>query len=312
MQNFSHNQTIYKILSGIPEISQLPNINHIFDIQDGRVRFKIPIAHIHNQLTMALRKESVDLTIVQDIPTFHSKKTMPPKIKNIIAIGSGKGGVGKSTITYLLAQALHHCGAKVGVLDADIYGPSQGLLFHLDTKPKITTDKKIIPFNRDGIQVMSIGVLAQTEKALMWRGPMISQALMQMYSQTEWQDIDYLLIDLPPGTGDVHLTLIQKLALTTNLLIGTPHPLAMLDVNRYKSMLNHLESPILSTIVNFAENDNPDSDESYAIPMNTAFRDTKAIAHPEFIQLAQHLCAKLTGYSEATTNPFDNIQIATT
>ena len=153
--------------------------SNILTIDGNQLTFHAPIQHLLDDI----QKEFPNYTIKQDITSHHTQIPKHPMIKNIIAIASGKGGVGKSTATYFLAHALSHMGAKVGVLDADIYGPSQALLFNLNTKPETNEHNNFLPFKRHGIEVMSIGVLANSDKALMWRGPMISQALLQLYQK---------------------------------------------------------------------------------------------------------------------------------
>ena len=156
-----------------------------------------------------------------------------PAVKNIIAIGSGKGGVGKSTTAVNMALALQRLGARVGLLDADIYGPSvPTMLGALNAQPESTQDKQLIPIVRHGIQTMSIGYLVDTDAAMAWRGPMASGALQQLLNDTKWDQLDYLLIDLPPGTGDIQLTLAQKIPVTAAVVVTTPQDLALVDAKR--------------------------------------------------------------------------------
>lgn len=176
---------------------------------------------------------------------------MIPGVKNIIAIASGKGGVGKSTVTANLALALAAQGARVGILDADIYGPSQPLLLGLSGKPDII-DNKMQPLIAYGMQVMSIGFLVDTSAAMIWRGPMVSGALMQLLNDTHWQDLDYLLLDLPPGTGDIQLTMAQKIPVSSAVLVTTPQDLALLDVERAQHMFVKVNVPVLGVIENMS------------------------------------------------------------
>ena len=153
-----------------------------------------------------------------------------PGVKNIIAIASGKGGVGKSTTTVNLALALAAEGARVGILDADIYGPSQPLLLGLQgRRPESPDNKSLLPLESLGVQSMSIGYLVDDDQAMIWRGPMVSQALQQLLNDTRWDNLDYLLIDMPPGTGDVQLTLSQKIPVTGAVIVTTPQDIALLD-----------------------------------------------------------------------------------
>ncbi len=176
-----------------------------------------------------------------------------PSIKNIIAVASGKGGVGKSTITANLALALSAQGARVGVLDADIYGPSQPLMLGVgNQRPAALDNKKMMPLMAHGLQTMSIGYLVEQDTAMIWRGPMVSGALQQMLNDTMWDNLDYLLIDLPPGTGDIQLTMAQKIPITTSLIITTPQDIALLDVRKAYHMFRKVGIDIAGVIENMA------------------------------------------------------------
>lgn len=172
-------------------------------------------------------------------------------IKNIIAVGSGKGGVGKSTIAINLALALAKEGATVGILDADIYGPSQpAMLGAIGEKPVFKNG--FLPIERHGLQSMSIGYLIDQTAPMVWRGPMIGKALQQLLQDTKWEDLDYLVVDLPPGTGDIQLTLCQKIPVSGALIVTTPQDLALLDVARACEMFNKLGVPLLGVIENMS------------------------------------------------------------
>lgn len=175
-----------------------------------------------------------------------------PNIKNIIAVASGKGGVGKSTVAVNLALALKQTGAKVGLLDADIYGPSQPHMLGVTDKPNISEDKSIQPITVHGIQTMSIGYLINADTPAVWRGPMVSGALQQMLNSTSWQDLDYLIIDLPPGTGDIQLTLAQKVPVCGAVVVTTPQDVALLDVTKAISMFTRVNVPVLGVVENMA------------------------------------------------------------
>lgn len=172
-------------------------------------------------------------------------------VKNVIAVASGKGGVGKSTVTANLALALQAEGAHVGVLDADIYGPSQPMMLGATERPAVQ-DNKMVPVERYGIQTMSIGYLVDEETPMVWRGPMVSMALQQMVNDTAWKDLDYLIIDLPPGTGDIQLTLAQKVPLSGAVIVTTPQDIALLDARRAIEMFNKVRVPILGVIENMS------------------------------------------------------------
>ena len=188
-------------------------------------------------------------------------------VKNIIAVGSGKGGVGKSTVAVNLAVALANTGAKVGLLDADIYGPSIPIMFGLKNSRPQFIEKEgktwIIPIEKFGLKVLSIGFFVDQSKALIWRGPMISSALKQMLSEAIWEELDYMVIDLPPGTGDIPLTLIQNFPLTGAIIVSTPQEMAIADVRKAADMFNTeaIRIPVLGLVENmsyFVPPDMPD------------------------------------------------------
>ena len=175
-------------------------------------------------------------------------------VKNIIAVASGKGGVGKSTTAANLALALAREGARVGVLDADIYGPSMGLMLGLPegTRPDVRDEKFFIAPTAHGIQVMSMAFLADAKTPMVWRGPMVSGALMQLLTQTAWNDLDYLVVDMPPGTGDIQLTLAQKVPVTGAVIVTTPQDLALLDAKKGVEMFRKVNIPVLGVVENMA------------------------------------------------------------
>jgi len=175
-----------------------------------------------------------------------------PKVKNIVAVASGKGGVGKSTTAVNLALALAAEGAKVGILDADIYGPSQPMMMGLEGRPESEDGKTIEPMENYGVQVMSIGFLVEPDQAMIWRGPMATQALDQLLKQTNWGDLDYLLVDMPPGTGDIALTLSQRVPLTGAVIVTTPQDIALLDAKKGLTMFEKVSVPILGIVENMS------------------------------------------------------------
>lgn len=181
----------------------------------------------------------------------HGVKRME-NVKNIIAVASGKGGVGKSTTSVNLALALSAEGAKVGLLDADIYGPSQPRMMGLSGKPESTDGKSIEPMCNYGIETMSIGYLIDEETPMIWRGPMVTQALEQLLNETNWDDLDYLVIDLPPGTGDTQLTLSQKVPVSGAIIVTTPQDIALLDARKGLKMFEKVEVPILGVVENMS------------------------------------------------------------
>lgn len=174
-----------------------------------------------------------------------------PGVKHLLAVASGKGGVGKSTTAVNLALALSADGARVGILDADLYGPSQPHLLGLHGMPD-TEDGQLIPLVGHGIQCMSIGFLVDNAAPIIWRGPMITQALMRLLHETRWQDLDYLIVDLPPGTGDIHLTLAQKIPVSAAVIVTTPQDLALLDARKGIAMFEKVNVPVLGIIENMS------------------------------------------------------------
>ncbi len=175
-----------------------------------------------------------------------------PEVKNIIAVASGKGGVGKSTTAVNLALALAQEGARVGILDADIYGPSQPMMMGLHARPESEDGKTMQPLENHGVQVMSIGFLVPSDEATIWRGPMATQALEQLLRQTNWKDLDYLVVDMPPGTGDIQLTLSQRVPLTGAVIVTTPQDIALLDAKKGIKMFDKVGVPILGLVENMA------------------------------------------------------------
>ncbi|MCP3038978.1 iron-sulfur cluster carrier protein ApbC [Xanthomonas euvesicatoria pv. allii] len=175
-----------------------------------------------------------------------------PRIRNVIAVGSGKGGVGKSTTAVNLALALHRLGARVGVLDADIYGPSVPAMLGLSGRPDSPDNKSIEPLRAFGIEAMSIGLLVDQDTPMIWRGPMATSALTQLFNDTLWDDLDYLLIDLPPGTGDIQLTLSQKIPVAGAVIVTTPQDIATLDARKALKMFEKVEVPVLGIVENMA------------------------------------------------------------
>ncbi|HZZ84491.1 MAG TPA: Mrp/NBP35 family ATP-binding protein [Anaeromyxobacteraceae bacterium] len=177
---------------------------------------------------------------------------LTPGVKNIILVGAGKGGVGKSTVAINLAIGLARTGAKVGILDADIYGPSVPILTGIDQKPVSKDGSRLEPLEAHGIKVMSIGFLIDPDQALIWRGPMVTSALVQLLRDVNWGELDYLVLDLPPGTGDIPLTLAQNVRAAGVVLVSTPQDLALADVIRAKLMFDKVSIPVLGIVENMS------------------------------------------------------------
>jgi ATP-binding protein involved in chromosome partitioning len=211
------------------------NFTIVFPKQDDKSKAalqKLSEAAIHNQVD---EQAEVSIDFITEFPSLSN-------VKHIIAVGSGKGGVGKSTIAANLAIALHKNGNKVGILDADIYGPSIPIMFGLEGyKPTMDPDAengKIMPAEKYGIKVQSIGFFVDASQALIWRGPMASQALNQLFNDTHWGELDYLVVDLPPGTGDIHLTLVQQYPVDGIAIVSTPQQVSLADAKKAFSMFN--------------------------------------------------------------------------
>ncbi len=196
-----------------------------------------------------------EIVVKQNLVAYETKAGVAPinKVKNIIAVASGKGGVGKSTTSVNLAIALNKEGAKVGLLDADIYGPSIPIMLGIpDARPNSKDEKTIQPLNAHGIETMSIGFLVDEKQAMVWRGPMASSALQQIVRDTQWGELDYLIIDLPPGTGDIQLTMAQKIPVTAAVIVTTPQDLALADAKKAITMFEKVSIPVMGVIENMA------------------------------------------------------------
>lgn len=175
-----------------------------------------------------------------------------PRVRNVLAVGSGKGGVGKSTTAVNLALAVAATGARTGVLDADIYGPSVPAMLGLSGRPESPDNKSIEPLRAFGVEAMSIGLLVDQDSPMIWRGPMATSALMQLLNDTLWGDLDYLFVDLPPGTGDIQLTMAQKIPVAGAVIVTTPQEIATLDARKALKMFEKVQVPVLGIIENMA------------------------------------------------------------
>lgn len=195
-----------------------------------------------------------DVNISWKIEAHAVQKNLKPleNIKNVIAVASGKGGVGKSTTAVNLALALSAEGAIVGMLDADIYGPSQPRMLGVTGQPQSSDGKSLEPMESYGVQAMSIGFLIDEETPMIWRGPMVTQALEQLLADTRWRNLDYLVVDLPPGTGDVQLTLAQKIPVSGAIIVTTPQDIALLDARKGLKMFDKVEVPVLGVVENMS------------------------------------------------------------
>ena len=235
-------------------------------ISGGDVAFDVELGYPAQSLVPELRRqfisaakgvagvENVSVNIATKVVARAVQRGMPllPGVKNIIAVASGKGGVGKSTTAVNLALALAAEGARVGLLDADIYGPSQPMMTGTSGDVESRDGKLMEPHRAMGLQINSIGFLVNEEQAMIWRGPMASQALEQLIHQTRWEGLDYLIVDMPPGTGDIQLTMAQKVPLTGAVIVTTPQDIALLDAKKGITMFQKVNVPVLGLIENMA------------------------------------------------------------
>ena len=245
-------------------------------VEDGRVRFMMEVDAAHGKEMEPVRAAAVaavekiaGVEKVTGLLTGHSDKPSPetkpvhshasrpgpqklPGVENIIAVASGKGGVGKSTVAANLAVALAAQGKRVGMLDADVYGPSQPRMLGVSGRPASPDGKIILPLRNHGVTMMSIGLMTREDEAVVWRGPMLMGALQQMLAQVQWGNLDVLIVDLPPGTGDVQMTLAQKAELTGAVIVSTPQDIALLDARKALDMFRKMGTPVLGMIENMS------------------------------------------------------------
>lgn len=233
---------------------------------DGRVRVTVVLGYpaegwraqlgvlLQEQIAALDEVREVDVTIKSEIYAHAVQPGTPPLpgVKNVIAVASGKGGVGKSTTAVNLALALQHDGARTGLLDADIYGPSQPRMLGCRKRPESPDDKSIHPLVSHRLQTMSIGYLVDEETPMIWRGPMATSALQQLLTQTRWEGLDYLVVDLPPGTGDIQLTLAQKIPVSGAVIVTTPQDISLLDARKSIKMFAKVNIPVLGIIENMS------------------------------------------------------------
>ena len=287
---------------------------------------------------------SADVDVSSKVVAHSVQKALKPidNVKNIIAVASGKGGVGKSTVAVNLALALSAEGATVGILDADIYGPSQPRMLGISGKPESNDGQTLEPMNSYHLQAMSIGFLIDEETPMIWRGPMVTQALEQLLNDTNWSDLDYLVIDLPPGTGDTQLTLAQKVPVSGAIVVTTPQEIALLDARKGFKMFEKVEVPVLGIVENmsthicgkcgevepiFGEGGGKRMAEEYGVdflgglPLDMSIREgtdsgkPSVVADPEspvakiYREIARKAAAKLALQAKSYASKFPNIVI---
>ncbi len=234
-----------------------------------------PIEYLREKFTEALKKEFTGLKKIElnleskNTPVKETKKdAILPGVKNTIAVASGKGGVGKSTVAVNLAVALAKDGAKVGLIDADIYGPSIPLMLGINKKPQLfqsSDTMKMIPLMNYGIKIISIGFLIDDNAPVIWRGPMASGAVKQFMTDVEWNELDYLIFDMPPGTGDIQLTLVQTIPLTGAVIVTTPQEVSLIDARKALKMFDRVNVPVLGIVENMSYFIAPDTGKKYDI-----------------------------------------------
>lgn len=269
-------EAILKALATVhdPDLKRdLVSLNMVKDIEvhDNKVSFTVVLTTPACPLKEKIRQDCEDavrqvigpnvelvINMTSSVTTLRDNAPLLPGVKNIVAIASGKGGVGKSTVTSNLAVALAKAGAKVGLIDADIYGPSIPTMFNCEHEQPAVTQVNgrniIIPIEQYGVKLISIGFLAPADSAVIWRGPMASSALKQFFSDAEWGELDYLLIDLPPGTSDIHLTMVQTVPVTGAVIVTTPQKVALADARKGVAMFKQpqINVPILGIVENMA------------------------------------------------------------
>jgi len=250
------------------DLFELGAVKHLSADDSGKVTLMVELPYPSKGIAGALRQlvsnalefvdgvEEVDVHVGQKIHAYKVQKDLPAVagVKNIIAVASGKGGVGKSTTAVNLALALSQEGARVGILDADIYGPSIGMMLGVPEgkRPDTREDKYFVPMEAHGIQANSMAFLITEKTPMVWRGPMVSGAVLQLLQQTLWDELDYLIVDMPPGTGDIQLTLAQKVPVTGAVIVTTPQDIALLDAKKGVEMFRKVDIPVLGVVENMS------------------------------------------------------------
>jgi ATP-binding protein involved in chromosome partitioning len=236
-------------------------------VDQGRVSFTIELTtpacpvkeQMREQAAAAVRAlhgvsdVSVQMTAkVRSVSAPETGRTPLPGVKNVVAVGAGKGGVGKTTVAVNLALTLAHCGSRVGILDGDIYGPNVPIMLGLHAQQLTTDGKQIVPAEKYGVQVVSMGFLTQEDSAVIWRGPMLHGAIQQFFRDVAWRDLDYLIVDMPPGTGDVALSLSQTVPVAGSILVTTPQQVSLADTRRAVRMYQKLNIPTIGVVENMS------------------------------------------------------------
>ena len=253
---FSRDIVSFGLIKEITIKDDVINIDIALKTQNQDSKDKV-IADIETKLSNHFKEVNIQIinespNNPQSNPSAEQNKFNLNNIKNIIAIASGKGGVGKSTVAANIALALRENNNSVGLLDLDIYGPSLPIILGMNENPKMTDDRKIIPIEHYGLKVMSFGFISGNDTPVIWRGPLVSRMTEQFFNDVHWGELDYLVLDLPPGTGDIQLTLTQKLRMSGAIIITTPQDIALADVQKGADMFRKVHTPILGVIENMS------------------------------------------------------------
>ncbi|MBT8595460.1 iron-sulfur cluster carrier protein ApbC [Polynucleobacter paneuropaeus] len=328
-------------------------------VSDNNIQLEVVLGYpaksqfqaIQDLVVAALKKiadvKNIQVTISSNIVahTVQRGVKLLPGVKNIIAVASGKGGVGKSTTAANLALALSAEGARVGILDADIYGPSLPMMLGINGRPQTVEENTIEPMEGHGLQASSIGFLVDQDSPMVWRGPMVTSALEQLLRQTRWRDLDYLIVDMPPGTGDIQLTLSQKVPVTGAVIVTTPQDIALLDARKGLKMFEKVGVPIIGIVENMSTYICPScgheehvfgsgggqkmcSDYSVdflgSLPLNLSIREQSdagcptVVAEPNgaisqvYKQIARQVAIRIAGLAKDMSSKFPNIVIQNT
>ncbi|MBT8529595.1 iron-sulfur cluster carrier protein ApbC [Polynucleobacter paneuropaeus] len=328
-------------------------------VSDNNIQLEVVLGYpaksqfqaIQDLVVAALKKiadvKNIQVTVSSNIVahTVQRGVKLLPGVKNIIAVASGKGGVGKSTTAANLALALSAEGARVGILDADIYGPSLPMMLGINGRPQTVEENTIEPMEGHGLQASSIGFLVDQDSPMVWRGPMVTSALEQLLRQTQWRDLDYLIVDMPPGTGDIQLTLSQKVPVTGAVIVTTPQDIALLDARKGLKMFEKVGVPIIGIVENMSTYICPScgheehvfgsgggqkmcSDYSVdflgSLPLNLSIREQSdagcptVVAEPNgaisqvYKQIARQVAIRIAGLAKDMSSKFPNIVIQNT
>ncbi|QWC95789.1 iron-sulfur cluster carrier protein ApbC [Polynucleobacter paneuropaeus] len=328
-------------------------------VSDNNIQLEVVLGYpaksqfqaIQDLVVAALKKiadvKNIQVTVSSNIVahTVQRGVKLLPGVKNIIAVASGKGGVGKSTTAANLALALSAEGARVGILDADIYGPSLPMMLGINGRPQTKEENTIEPMEGHGLQASSIGFLVDQDSPMVWRGPMVTSALEQLLRQTRWRDLDYLIVDMPPGTGDIQLTLSQKVPVTGAVIVTTPQDIALLDARKGLKMFEKVGVPIIGIVENMSTYICPScgheehvfgsgggqkmcSDYSVdflgSLPLNLSIREQSdagcptVVAEPNsaisqvYKQIARQVAIRIAGLAKDMSSKFPNIVIQNT